>query len=305
MNRNTEPLVPGRFRSGLGFWIRLGFGMVGLAFMAVTFASSLEQVDRSLLPQWWQVLASLVLALGSLRFGFSAWQALLPNAHRGLLARGFYLSQLGKYIPGSIWQAISQIGYSLPAGVAAREAATALPVYVVVQLAAGGTVAASLFLGGEVDWSMRLLSLLGLLLVAMLHRSWMVRLVTKFGKSRLGLTIPAQRDIAKAYGRGVFAVACAGGAFAMLLVASDWHVFVPAVSAFGLAWTVGFLAVPFPAGLGVREGMLLLGLGGLTVPAVAVAVSVYHRVVTLVAEFLLIVATSGPETRSHNEHPHS
>src|SRR5215217_3611330 len=59
-----------------------------------------------------------------------------------------------------------------------------------------------------------------------------------------------------------------------------------AASAFALAWVIGFLVLPIPSGLGIREAVLYATLPG--VPAAAVlASSLAHRVATFGAELLL------------------
>ncbi|MDY7102689.1 MAG: hypothetical protein S0880_16025, partial [Actinomycetota bacterium] len=75
-------------------------------------------------------------------------------------------------------------------------------------------------------------------------------------------------------------------------IAADLVAEVPpltAMAAFGLAWAVGFVAVPLPAGLGLREAVLVLALTGIAgVDADAViAASLVHRFVLLSAELVM------------------
>jgi uncharacterized membrane protein YbhN (UPF0104 family) len=62
---------------------------------------------------------------------------------------------------------------------------------------------------------------------------------------------------------------------------------ISAIFAFAAAWTVGFVALPFPSGIGVREAALV-GLLGLPSEFV-VAASVAHRLVTIVGEIAVSV----------------
>ena len=59
------------------------------------------------------------------------------------------------------------------------------------------------------------------------------------------------------------------------------------VLSFSVAWLAGFVAIPVPAGLGVREAILVLILAAPT-PSVVVA-SIVHRLVLMCAEALLAV----------------
>jgi uncharacterized membrane protein YbhN (UPF0104 family) len=74
-----------------------------------------------------------------------------------------------------------------------------------------------------------------------------------------------------------------GAAFALVAPQVEAPI-VQVVSAWGAAWTVGFLAFVFPAGLGIREGVLVAAIGWSTPAAVIVSASVVHRLVTMVAE---------------------
>ena len=55
---------------------------------------------------------------------------------------------------------------------------------------------------------------------------------------------------------------------------------------FALAWGVGFVAVFSPAGLGVREAILALGLASWGAPAVVAAMVVGHRLLYVAADVL-------------------
>jgi len=55
------------------------------------------------------------------------------------------------------------------------------------------------------------------------------------------------------------------------------------------AWTVGLLAVFVPGGIGVREGVLTMFLGGVTGPALAVVIPWIHRIWATVIEAVFAV----------------
>jgi uncharacterized membrane protein YbhN (UPF0104 family) len=54
-----------------------------------------------------------------------------------------------------------------------------------------------------------------------------------------------------------------------------------------LSWIVGYFAVIVPAGLGVREGMMLLMLSDIVSPQMALIFPILSRVMYLIAEALL------------------
>jgi uncharacterized membrane protein YbhN (UPF0104 family) len=61
------------------------------------------------------------------------------------------------------------------------------------------------------------------------------------------------------------------------------------VPAFAVAWTTGFLAVPFPSGIGIREGVLIAATGSPSGAASVIAASIVHRLVTMVGEIVMIL----------------
>ena len=61
--------------------------------------------------------------------------------------------------------------------------------------------------------------------------------------------------------------------------------------AYGLAWVVGYVALPAPAGLGAREATLvaLVGTGS---TMTVIQVSAAHRILTLLVELILLALAS-------------
>jgi uncharacterized membrane protein YbhN (UPF0104 family) len=287
----VDPLV----RKRLGTAIRLLFGLVGLAFLAIAFRSNWDRSRQQILPSAWSFGGASALALGGLSFGARGWVSLLSGeASDSALARGFYTSQLGKYVPGALWQAAGQIGMAARAGVTTSRAVTAFPIHAIAQAAAGGTVGAGLLLvGWKTALAIRFASLSGLLLLPLLRRRWMVKaldvLSSLVNRDWPESYVPSQARILRSYGLAVIWVSASGAGF--MLLASSVHAtpsMAPAVPAFALAWTAGFLALPFPSGIGVREVVLIAVLGGSGSAAPLVGASVAHRLVTMAAEVVMI-----------------
>ncbi|MGH8935316.1 MAG: hypothetical protein ACRDXD_03445 [Acidimicrobiia bacterium] len=219
------------------------------------------------------------------------WLALIGRQGNLALARAFYLSQVGKYIPGGIWQAVGQVGLAREAGVPLGKAALAYPVHALVQAAAGAAVGAGLALTPGVSTPIRWGALLLSALLILLNRPWMVAVVSLIERRRplvRSAELPDQRAILAAFGWSVASMLAFGGGFAALLGSTDRP--LAGIPAFAFAWTVGFLAVPFPAGLGIREVALIAARIAPVGPLVAA--SAVLRVVLIVCEALLILATS-------------
>jgi glycosyltransferase 2 family protein len=282
-------------RRWVGLGLRILFGIAGPAFLAVAFRETWDRSRQHVLPSPWHLAIAELLVLGALAFAASAWASLFEGHQSDrVLARGFYTAQLGKYMPGAIWQAVGQVALARHAGIPLSRASAAFPVSVATQTAAGGTVAAVLIFVGSVPLGVRLGSVLGLLLVLPLRRKWMVGLVRFAGRLIRRPwpedLIPSQRGIVRSYGEAVGSMLMGGLAFALL--ASSLHAsssFAAAVPAFALAWTAGFLAIPFPSGIGVREAVLIATLGPGAGVAPVIAASLAQRVVTMVGEVVMIL----------------
>lgn len=283
------PPAPGR-RSALRRWqpvIGLA-GLAGLAMAAYTMAGDVKGQD---LPGVGALVAALVLHVVALVCAARAWVCLFPaTADRRTLARGLYTSQLAKYLPaGGVLQVAGQVASSGDeAGMGA--AALRLPVFSLCLVTAGATLAAGLALAGDLHTWARVLAAGGVLapvlldrriLAGVLHR--LRRLVKRLPEPA---SLPPQTAIWQAYAFGLGNLAAYSAAFAVLLRnVSDVNPFVTA-AALCAAWIAGYLVVPVPSGLGVREAVLIAALPGVTTAAL-LAASVAHRVLGVAAEAAL------------------
>jgi glycosyltransferase 2 family protein len=283
-------------RRRLGLALRVAFGLAGAAFLVIAFLHTWDRSAEVVAVSWWRLAAALALGAIALALMFWAWHALVGGGPRRALAWGFYVSQLGKYVPGGVWQAAGQIGYAARAGGTLSGASTAYAVFAVTQAAAGGLLALTL---GAFHLELAVPLRLGLLaaggLVLLLHRRWMVgavRLVRRVLRREVtDALVPAQRAILASWLWMVAALAASGAAYALLLGGLGVPGFpVAAVPALAFAWVVGFLALPVPSGIGVREAVLLATLAPLAPIPALIAASVYHRLVMMSAEVVMIGA---------------
>jgi uncharacterized membrane protein YbhN (UPF0104 family) len=105
--------------------------------------------------------------------------------------------------------------------------------------------------------------------------------------------VPNQRGILLAYVASVLTLAAAGSAY-LVLLGSFGPIGNPlfVMAGYAAAWTVGFVAVPIPSGVGIREAVLAAILHGVFPASVLVATSVYLRLVLLLTEGLLALIAS-------------
>ncbi|MFC4531573.1 lysylphosphatidylglycerol synthase domain-containing protein [Sphaerisporangium dianthi] len=279
--------------------IRLVFLLVALGFGVWAVAGRWAQVADGFSRLSWPLLAgSLVAVLAALAAGMLMWRALLADLGSPLpltgAAKVFFVGQLGKYIPGSLWPVLAQMEMGKDLGVPRSRSATAFFLTYPIYLASGLSVAAltlPVFAGDSVARYAWLLLLLPVL-VAGLHPR-VVNGVLAFGL-RLLRRPPLERPLSR---RGV--LASAGWAFAgwaaygvhlWLLVAglgaAGPRALLLSPGAFALAWCLGFIVVIAPAGAGVREVALVAALAPVLDAGSAVAAALCSRLLVSLGDLV-------------------
>ena len=207
-------------------------------------------------------------------------------------ARLYNLSQLGKYIPGSIWQFVGRAAAYRHRGAAyaaIRDALLVESLWIVAGAAFAGVVLtgpALIELGRHglqdvpMGWWL-LLSCLGLLAALVVLLRW-----KEVAIRYVRLAFPDLRVLAVQ--AGIWGLL--GAAFWLLALACGLS--LPplfAAGLFALAYALGFLVLFAPAGLGVRDAVLTFGLLAYAPAGEAVAISVLARALYLLVDVGLAV----------------
>ncbi len=321
IRRGVEPVTdPGgapeagagpRRRLARGAWIGVRLLLVGavLVFIGRYVAEHLDQlreVDLSPDPRL-AVAALITLLLSQLVFSANYRLLMRRDPSPPSLARAFALLTLpaiAKYVPGkvavlvgTVW-AFEHSGYS-------RRRGLYLLLYAQVSVIVGGLLVAGLYsvasgelpLAGEgatpPETALRLAPLLALAGVPFLHPGLLrrgVELVSGLlSLPPVELRVPLA-DAPWALAISIAGMALGGVGFALLALALgvpwDGWTAVALVGAYPLALCLGFLALVAPAGLGIREGVLLLALAPLLGPDVAIVLSLAIRLAQLAADVI-------------------
>lgn len=202
-------------------------------------------------------------------------------------ARLYNLSQLGKYIPGSVWQFVGRAAAYRHRGASytsIRDALLVESLWIVAGAALAGTLLAGPALlhlaepwlqEAQLAWGvgMAVAGLIAVLVVALRWREAAIRY--------LHLALPSARVVV-----GQVGIWCLLGlAFWLLVRACGMHVpLVFAAGLFAFAYALGFLVLFAPAGLGVRDAVLTLGLLPYVPAGEAVAVTVLARALYLLVD---------------------
>jgi uncharacterized membrane protein YbhN (UPF0104 family) len=280
--------------------VQAGLLVVGLAGITVVVFESVNEAQEQVLPSAASLVAASLLVVISVVCTARAWSALFSDllgsrARRLALHSTFYLAQLTKYLPaGGVVQTTSQLGLARGAGVPLRRSTVALPVSVVCVVVAGAAVGSGLVAATDLPGWVRLLAFAGLGTVVLLHRGIMAAVL---GAARRVIKripdashLPSQRDILIDFLWALAAMITLCAAYAAMLVSlTDEQSPFVVFSAFAVSWVAGFLAVPIPAGVGVREVVLLALLPGVGAGPVFAA-SLALRLMGIGAELLALLS---------------
>jgi uncharacterized membrane protein YbhN (UPF0104 family) len=274
----------------------VAFVVLAIAFFALALVKAWQDTDGEL-PEVWRMLVTGGLAVFVLlAFGY-AWAVLLGADRRVDHLAAFLVANLGKYIPGAVWQATGQVGLAKTAGVSVKRSASAFTVQAIVQAVSGATFCVLL----AVVWTdaapaLRVvLGVGGIVSLMLIDRRWMVWVLHKIPRTRDASNdlIPAQRPILVAFVAALFSLGATSVGY-LVMLGSFGHVDNPAliIAGYAAAWTVGFVAVPLPSGLGLREAVLVGILHNEFPAAVLVAASVYQRLVVIATEGIVAAVAS-------------
>jgi hypothetical protein len=271
-------------------------GLLGIVFVGMRLVSYSAEIDfaRFHAIDW--------LCFCLLAFLYGADNLLLAQAWRQLLSyfdaqiegreaiRIYGLSQLAKYVPGNIFHLAGRQALGMAAGLPSRPLAKSM-LWELAMIASAG-------------------ALFALLIVPLLWIALPVWLsIGLFGAVCAGVVVLVWRLLAPAIGKALIwqisFLIVSGAVFLMLLelVASSdipASLFPAVCGAYVLAWLAGFVTPGAPAGVGVRELVLLFLMKGMVVEADLLLAVVLGRAVTVLGDcscFLAAMVISSPQKK--------
>jgi hypothetical protein len=277
--------------------LRAGFAVLAVAFLGYALVSQWGKASTALSSlSWWSVAAATgagVLAPGG---AMLAWRALLADLGSPLrlspAVQVMFLGQLGKYLPGGVWQVVATMELGRDHAAPRKRTFTATVLGMAVTLAAALALTAIALPLTSADaarhywWVPALVPVVA----AALHPRVLtgalnaaLRLVKREplerGASRAGLVLALGWTV---LGWALLDVQ------AWLLVADVHHGgfadFLPAAAAYMLAWSVGFLTIFAPGGIGTREVAMAAALAPLMDWPQALVIATVSRLISIVAD---------------------
>lgn len=265
--------------------------VAGLAFL-IAFA---VQHAADLPPVRWNArtvsaaLAALGLYALTLLSAAVAWHLLLVSlGERSRLAVAlpvFLVSQAAKYLPGNVGQYVGRVGLGRNAGLTTGGLVRSLILEAAGAVLAGTALAAAALppAGAPAPWRFAAVALGAGAVVALASLA--------SGRLRLPPVAPGRRIAAWLACTGLYGLnfVLFAAAAALLLrgpLAGSAVPLAQLAAVFAAAWVAGFVTPGAPAGLGVREAVLVGGLQPLCGPGLALGLPVAFRLLTTLGDGL-------------------
>lgn len=292
-----------KLRPGAELLRRLG-AILFLGAAALFLGLALLRQREELLGFHWEIepvrlAASLLLLIAAIGASAAIWQLALRQLELRVppvvLARIWFISSLGRYIPGKLWQLVGVAELSRRAGIPPVAGLTSLAVIMGFQLLAAWLVGVYLVPTaalGELAPLLPAARLTAPLLLLLLHPALLERLIAlaaRLARRPLGAWHGTWASSLLLLALSLLQWLGFGLAF-QLFVSSLTDVtmqeYTALAASFALAFVAGYVVVFVPAGLGAKEGALALLLSSSMPLSVAAAMAVAARVWTITAELL-------------------
>jgi glycosyltransferase 2 family protein len=279
-------------------WVGRVLAVVGIVFVVLRLRNYAGQIDiASITKMTWVLLAGFAVffSMTNLLLALAWWKLLdkfgAITSCRWVL-RTYGVSQIAKYIPGTIFQFVGRQTIGTAAGVAGWALAKSAVAEVVIISCTG--------------------ALFGLLLLPLVWTGMTVlQSVAAFAivlvLAAIGLSHFFGSQVTCTLGFYFVYHVVSGAMFIGLLKTVSFQSEAPqlplilSLGAYVIAWLAGFLTPGAPAGLGIREAVLLFLLGARVIEADLLLVIVLHRAVTVVGDVIFFAWASliKPEVRTN------
>jgi glycosyltransferase 2 family protein len=256
--------------------VRLGIAIVVIGFVARAVSGNWDAIQANaaaLQPNWPRMFLGSVCVAAGYAVLIAAWRLLLATWDSPIpvldAARIWFVSSLGKYVPGKVWSIGAMAVLARDAGASPVAATGSAIIMQLVNLAAGFAVVAVAGAGDLLVaypalraglWFTAFCTAAGLAVGPALLQ-WAIRTATRILRqpapvlpaiSRLTLVLVFAANVAAwvAYGVGF-------GLFWEGLLGRGGGVTLAALAVYTASYLLGFLALVVPGGLGVRESALI------------------------------------------------
>lgn len=259
------------------------------------------------------LLASVLAHVLVLGWGVFVWTRVLARFGTARVPfpttlRIWAVSNAARYIPGAVWQFLAAARMAGGAKLPPVILLTSMIVHVVVSLAAAAIVAVATLsptlVGLPAAAAAPLLAATLLAAVLGAHPKLIngaLRLIPRALHKDVVTWSGGWMDGIRLLGLSLISWVLYGMAFFLFvrsLAPVAWEALPSLTGVNALAFLAGYLAVPAPGGIGVREGMMALLLSSMLPTGVAAVVSIGARLWSIAAEVALVAAAAALSARS-------
>ena len=272
-------------------------------FLVKNLYSNLDDLQQySWNINWLQMGFSIVLLLCQFTLMVLVWLYMLRRMgeHLSFIQawRIWFLSNLGRYIPGKIWQVAGLVWLAGEEGVSRRIAGASVVIAQALNILASSVMFVLLVVYGFKLPSIGLLwpvAMMFVMICAVVYQGNLERILNTvlriFGKQPVEVRLTVT-DIIYIFIIYVFGWVIYGTAFYVfldsLVPVEVRHIFFT-VSIFAVSYVIGLLAFFAPGGIGVREGIIVVFLGQIVPSPLAVSIAIFARVWSTLAEMLCVI----------------
>jgi glycosyltransferase 2 family protein len=291
--------------------LRVGYlVLVLVAFAVALLARRAELAEQLRRLDATSLALSATFAIAGVGVSGLIWQRMMAGLGSSLpwrvAGRVFFTTQLGKYLPGSLWPVLAQAELGRDHHVPVRVSVAAQTLFMWVHLVTGALLGIPVMavLGLLPTWTAPVALLLVVLLLPGPQSGLLDGVLRRVGRAPLPAR-PRGRDALVAVGCALLMWVLYGLHVHHAIDALEFHApgplpVVAAIGVFAAAWAAGFVVLIAPAGAGARELVLIAGLSMITAPETAFAVTVISRVVLTAADGVWgVVGLLAGRRRSH------
>ncbi|MEU4228755.1 lysylphosphatidylglycerol synthase transmembrane domain-containing protein [Nonomuraea sp. NPDC026600] len=260
--------------------LRVFLALVALGFLGYGLARNWDETTAAVTAlSPWAVLGAFAAVLAGQFCMLLAWRKVLAGLGSPLplrvTGRIMFVGQLGKYIPGSVWAYAAMMELGRDHGSPPRRTFACISLSLVINLGVALSIAAATLATQQAVRQAWYLLLLVPVIIVCLHPkvlTWGLNLALRLARKEPLESVLPGRTVLVAVGWTALGWFIYG--LHTWLLSGRWDLYVVATGAYAFAWATGLLTFVVPAGVGVREGAMILVLSPLigTGPSYAVAV---------------------------------
>lgn len=259
------------------------------------------------------VLAAGLMVILSLMSSLLSWRSMLAGLGSTLpvprAARIYFVGQLGKYVPGSVWPVLAQMelgaGYGLSRAAVGTASLLTMAVAVPVALLLGLLTVPALVSGDSPAYLLLFLALPAAVVVLSppVLNPLLARALRLARRPPLPQRLGARPVLQVAGWAGLAHVLLGVQTYLLArdLGADDPLLLLLCIGAFSLASVAGLLALPVPAGAGVREAVLVVTLAPVLPVGQALLLALVSRALLTAGDLLVAAAAARGISRSPAE----